>query len=108
MAKLVFKLRSVSEEEAEGVRQTLRAEGIEFYETSAGTWGWSLPAIWITHDDEYVTARQAIDKFQDSYVKQIREEGPASAPNFLKIAVALVLSAGVIFILNYVWLRHWL
>ena len=47
MAKLLFKLRGVPDDEADDVRQLLEENGMRVYETSAGTWGTGVPAIWL-------------------------------------------------------------
>ena len=108
MSKLVFKLKSVSKEEADGVRQALESVGVEFYETPGSSWGWSLPAIWVRHNDDFLAARQAIDTFQEAYVKKIRETtSTVGERSYVKIGLACVLSAIVIFIFNYVWIGRW-
>ena len=108
MSKLVFKLASVSKEEADGVRKALESIGVEFYETQGGSWGWSLPGIWIKHNDDYYVARQAIDKFQETYVKKMRETIPSVTPQrYWKLGLALILSVIVLFVFNYFWLIQW-
>jgi len=49
MAVKLFKLRGVPDDEAEDIRLLLDEHEIAFYETEAGGWGISVPAIWI-HD----------------------------------------------------------
>jgi hypothetical protein len=39
MAKILFRLNGVSDEEANDVRELLANHAIDFYETSAGNWG---------------------------------------------------------------------
>ena len=67
----------MSEEEAEAIRELLRDNEIEFYETPAGNWGISAGAIWLpdaasverakglleTHDRE--SARAAREYFEE-------------------------------------------
>ncbi len=108
MSKLVFKLVSVSTEEADGVRKALESIGVEFYETPGGSWGWSLPGIWVKHNDDFLAARKAIDNFQESYVQKIRETIPPVADRkYWKIGLALILSVIVLFVFNYFWLSQW-
>lgn len=64
MAKLVFSLRNVPDDEAEAIRTLLSRHGLEFYETSAGSWGISTPAIWLRHDDDLAHARTLIEAYQ--------------------------------------------
>lgn len=64
MPILFFNLRGVPEDEADDVRELLSANGIEFYETSAGMWGISLPAIWLRQQDDMPAARQLFQSYQ--------------------------------------------
>jgi len=74
MATKLFKLRQVPDDEAEEVRQLLRENGIDFYETEAGGWGVSVPAIWI-HDDSRLTEASAlIDAYQQQRARHARAE----------------------------------
>ena len=74
MAVLCFRLRNVSVEEADEVRQLLDRHGLEHYETSAGRWGIGLPAIWLRHDDELPRARQLIDAYQAERAARVKAE----------------------------------
>ena len=64
MSKLVFRLRNVPEDEAQDVREILENNDIGYFETAAGNWGISLPAIWINETEEFEQARQLIDEYQ--------------------------------------------
>lgn len=59
MPELLFKLRNVPDDEAEDVRQLLDDHSIGFYETHAGSWGISMPGIWL-HDDSRLEEAQAL------------------------------------------------
>lgn len=74
MAKLIFRMRGVPDDEAEEVRELLVDNQIDFYETSAGNWGISLPAIWITDDRQYEQARQLLQDYQVQRSLRMREE----------------------------------
>jgi hypothetical protein len=74
MAKLLFRLNHVPETEADAVRNLLRENDIEFYETNAGRWGFSVAAIWLQHDAEFVQARELIEVFQVEHQKQSRAQ----------------------------------
>ena len=74
MSKLLFKLSNVPEDEAEDVRDILQKNELEFFETSAGNWGISLPAIWIQHSDDFARARQLINDYQVERSIRKREE----------------------------------
>ena len=53
MSLLLFSLRGVPEDEAEEVRELLTSNRIEFYETSAGLWGTSTPALWLLQEEQF-------------------------------------------------------
>ncbi len=64
MAILLFSLRGVPEDEAAEVRELLCTQQIDFYETSAGNWGVSMPALWLRNEAEFAKARQLLDEYQ--------------------------------------------
>ena len=64
MSILLFRLNDVPADEAHDVRELLDAEGIAFYETSAGNWSVSVAAIWLYEDEDFVRARQLLDNYQ--------------------------------------------
>lgn len=74
MAKILFRLNDVSVEEADDVRELLVSHDIDFYETSAGNWGVSLPAIWLNDADQYPKARSLLDEYQNQRTIRLREE----------------------------------
>jgi uncharacterized protein YbaP (TraB family) len=73
MATLLFSLRGVPEDEAEEVRELLTDHNVDFYETHAGNWGVSMPALWLRNDDELLKARQIVDAYQIQRATQARE-----------------------------------
>ena len=74
MAKIIFKLRSVSDDEADDVRQLLNDNHIDFYESPAGNWGISLHALWLHDDDDYQRAKKLIDTYQRERSERVRME----------------------------------
>jgi len=74
LATLLFRLRNVPEDEADDVRDLLTRHSIAFYETSAGNWGVSLPAIWLHLDEDYPQARQLLDNYQRERSARMREQ----------------------------------
>jgi len=64
MAVLFFSLRGVPHEEAEDVRELLLANEIDFYETSAGSFGISMPAIWLYHQEDLEKIQPVFDEYQ--------------------------------------------
>ncbi|MEI8209545.1 MAG: hypothetical protein D0528_09320 [Methylococcales bacterium] len=73
MATLLFSLRGVPEDEAEEVRELLTEHSVDFYETNAGNWGVSMPALWLRSEDELFKARQLLDVYQVQRATQARE-----------------------------------
>lgn len=70
----LFKLRNVPDDEAEDVRQLLADHDIDFYETYAGGWGISMPAIWLQDDTQLAQATALIDAYQEKRTMQARAE----------------------------------
>jgi len=74
MAKILFRLQGVSDDEANEVRGLLIKNAIDFYETSGGNWGVSLPAIWLEDDDQFHRARALVDAYQIERTARMRQE----------------------------------
>lgn len=74
MSKLVFKLRNVPIDEAHDIRELLEDNDIAYFETSAGNWGISLPAIWIRESERFEFTRQLIDDYQRERTERLRSE----------------------------------
>ncbi len=70
----LFKLRNVPDDEAEDVRHLLADHDIDFYETHAGGWGISMPAIWLQDADQLAQATALIDEYQKKLTVQARAE----------------------------------
>ncbi|HIG64253.1 MAG: hypothetical protein HOE45_12065 [Gammaproteobacteria bacterium] len=89
MALLLFSLRQVPDDEAADIRELLEENYIDFYETNAGNWGISMPAIWLRNEQQHDEARHLIDEYQKERQIVIREEyarmqESGEAPTFLK------------------------
>ena len=74
MSKLIFRLRNVPIDEAEDIRELLKSNDISYFETSAGNWGISLPAVWIHEPEKFEFARQLIDEYQNERTERLRRE----------------------------------
>jgi len=74
MSKLLFRLRHVPEDEADEVRELLAGHGIEFYETGAGNWGISMPALWMPDESRFEEARALLETYQQERAQRMREE----------------------------------
>lgn len=77
MAKIIFSLKYVEEDEANDIRALLMEHDIEFYETTAGRWQISLAAIWVRNNEDYGKARALIEEDQ----KLRREAYQANIPD---------------------------
>ena len=74
MSKILFRLRNVPDDEAEEVRALLDSHHIDYYETSAGNWGISMPALWIKDENQYDEAKRLLDDYQEARSFRVREE----------------------------------
>jgi len=70
MSKLLFKLNFVPDDEAQDIRDLLNEHEIDFYETSAGIMGLSMPGIWLKDESQLAKARELIDDYQSQ--RQVR------------------------------------
>ncbi len=89
MALLLFSLRHVPDDEAADIREVLEENQIDFYETHAGNWGISMPAIWLRDKQQHEQARLLIDEYQEQRQLIIREEyaqlkQSGKAPTFIR------------------------
>lgn len=60
----IMTLRNVPEDELHEIRDLLTRNGISFYETPAGNWGISSPAIWLENENQQQLAQQIIADYQ--------------------------------------------
>jgi hypothetical protein len=74
MAKLIFKLKSVPDDEAEDIKNLLTDNKIDFYETPPGNWKISVHALWVKDDGQSIQAKQLIDEYQLERGQRIRME----------------------------------
>ncbi len=74
MSKLLFRMRNVPDDEAQEVRKLLEDNDIEFFETFAGNWGISLPALWLVQEEQFEQARQILDDYQNRRTFRVRED----------------------------------
>ena len=74
MAKLIFKLKSVFDDEADDIKNLLSENKIDFYESPAGNWGISMHALWLNDETQYPQAKQLIDEYQLERSRRIKQE----------------------------------
>jgi len=66
MAILLFSLRGVPDDEAYEIRELLTEQHIDFYETSAGNWGVSMPALWLKNEQQLNQAQQLLQTYHQT------------------------------------------
>lgn len=64
MALLLFRLRHVTDEEAQEVRQLLGERGFDTYETQAGIFRMGVDAIWLRNEHQREAAKAALAEYQ--------------------------------------------
>lgn len=74
MSRLLIKLRDVPDDEIQEIRHLLREHRIDFYETEAGPWGISAPAIWVNDEHQYDRAKALMDNYQENRFREKRAE----------------------------------
>ena len=72
MAKQIFRLRGVPDDEAEDIRILLTEHHFDFYETPGGNWGISMPALWLVDDEREQAAKALITEYQTQRFKRAR------------------------------------
>lgn len=74
MSKLLFKLRNVPDDEVAEVRTLLNNHHIDYYETTAGNWGVSMPALWVKDEHQFQEAKKLLEEYQEARSIRVREE----------------------------------
>ena len=72
MAKLLFRMRDVPDDEAEEVRELLTQNEIPFFETFAGNWGISMPGLWLVNEQQFDEARALLDEYQEARSTRVK------------------------------------
>lgn len=89
MSLLLFSLRGVPDDEADEIRELLTEQDIDFYETPAGNWGVSMPALWLRNDAELAPAQALLTTYQQQRVITQRELYAQTKPKtFLQAFIA--------------------
>jgi len=110
MAILLFPLRHVADDELDDIRDVLNENAIQFYETNAGNWGISMPAIWLPDNTQQQQAQQLIAIYQQerqvvlrSEYAQLKQSGEASTflSNLRQNPLQVILFIAAIFAVLY-------
>lgn len=93
MAKLLFKLNGVTDEEANFVRARLDEAGVDYYETSQGRFGISLAGIWLRNADDYDQARTLLNAIQQDWLEEVRQHPiPTMGQRFIESPLRFILT----------------
>lgn len=74
MSILLMKLRGVPEDELAELTDLLEHADIDYYETTAGSWGISLPAIWLRDEAQAEKAYALLNDYQQGRYQSARED----------------------------------
>ena len=73
MSTLLFSLRGVPDDEADDIRELLTENNIDYYETSAGNWGISMPALWVNNNEQIIEAQKLLNQYHQQRAITQRE-----------------------------------
>ncbi|WP_346796632.1 DUF6164 family protein [Halomonas sp. Bachu 37] len=74
MAKLLFRLHNVTDEEAAEVRELLAEHGFDVYETQAGLFRLGVEAIWLRDASQAEQAQAVLECYQDERRVRLQAE----------------------------------
>jgi len=113
-----MKLRNVPGDELEEIHALLAEHAIEVYETEAGNWGISMPALWLHDEARFSEARALLDAYALERQARVRREyetlkAAGKARSMLDIArenpvrfvVYLILAAGLFWVSTVPYIR---
>jgi Family of unknown function (DUF6164) len=72
MSSKLMSLRNVPADELDEIYALLDANAIGYYETTAGVFGISLPALWLPDDSQFAQARALLDAYAVQRSQQAR------------------------------------
>ena len=67
-------MRGVPDDEADEIRELLLNNEIDFFETPAGNWGISMPAIWLKDEHQLQHAKSLLAEYQKERLIRARAE----------------------------------
>ena len=74
MGRLIFRLKYVTDEEADEVRQLLIDNDIAHYETASGLFGTSVAGIWLKDNSQEEIARTLLKDYGEQRAERVRQE----------------------------------
>jgi hypothetical protein len=122
MARLLFKLAQVPDDEASEIRALLDEHQIHYYETDAGFFRVGLDAIWLADNTQEEQARELIRVYQaERFVRQqqnyaqlvdagqvpsVWQHFCAQPIRFIAVALAIIFVAGLTLVPFVMLLRN--
>ncbi len=58
-----FSLDGINDDDADDIREVLRTNNIEFYETPHGNWGFSMAALWLPDESQFLEAKEVLNTY---------------------------------------------
>ena len=113
----LFRLKNVPEDEVREVCDLLSRHHIDYYETPAGNWGISMPAIWLNDEEQLEEAKVLIDEYQSQRLARVRDEREKRKiegkslgffADFLKSPIQHILYAAVAAVVLYFSIKPFL
>jgi hypothetical protein len=74
VATRLMSLRNVPADELEEIHALMERHDIGVYETEAGTWGTTLPGLWLHDDTRFTEARALLDAYAVERQARARQE----------------------------------
>ena len=108
---------NVPEDEAQEVRELMENNDIETFETSAGNWGISMPALWLKSEEQFEYASELLKTYQTERTLKIKahykleqEQGEARTlwSSFSEAPSRFILYVGIIGVILYLSLSLFL
>ena len=111
MSVQLFRLKNVPEDEAQDIRELLIKNNIDHYETPPGNWGISMPAIWLSNEEQLEYAKSLIDNYQSERSANHRnqhEQHKTIVRGFLENPVQFVLYIAFAVVILYFSIKPFL
>jgi len=114
MSTLLFSLRGVPDDEADDIRELLTENNIDYYETSAGNWGISMPALWVNNNEQIIEAQKLLNQYhqqraitqREIYEQLKKERGNRQFTHALtKNPIRFIVYTGAIALILYVSIK---
>ncbi|MBD3610227.1 MAG: hypothetical protein HUJ30_06725 [Gammaproteobacteria bacterium] len=74
MATLLIKLNGSEADEIDEICELLDSHHIEYYETNAGRWGFSVAGIWLPDDSQLEQAQKLLGHYQHERYQRVHTE----------------------------------